>query len=92
MKSLANDIQTLQDEYTRLKKLDNIFEKMIKIEFNHNKKEIHKLLKCHSLKDDFAKKIIAYFDLKTNDDMNRFIDVMCQEGSLNYFNNKRNMQ
>lgn len=89
-KTIAEQIADLQQENERLKELDKLFEKGIKLEFGCDRKTIHKLMKNNDhFQSDFEKKIINYFNLKTPAEMDEFLSIICSQSTLNFFNNKR---
>lgn len=90
-KTITQQIEDLQQENERLKEFDKLFEKAVKIEFDCDRKSIHKMMQnsTHS-QNEFEKKIINYFDLKTSDDMEKFITIICSESTLKYVNSKKN--
>lgn len=85
-KTINEQIVELQSENDRLKKLQKLFEKAVKDEFEIDTKTIHKKLGNSS---DFESNIAAYFGLKTPQDFEDFLAVFCSETGLNYFKNHR---
>lgn len=92
MKNLSEEILTLQKENEHYKELDKLFEKMIKVEFNTSKKAINNSIDFTEKYGEFIKNLCKAFNLKSKEDLESFLNIMCQDASINYFNNKRNMQ
>ena len=89
-KSITEQITDLQNENDRLKELDKLFEKAIKSEFGCDRKTIHKAVKnSNHFQSEFEKKIIHYFGLKSSDDMEKFLSIICSESTLKYVDSKR---
>ena len=92
MKNLSEEILTLQKENEHYKELDKLFEKMIKIEFDASKKAINNSIDFTEKYGNFIKELCRAFNLKSTEDLESFLQIMCQDASVNYFNNKRSMQ
>lgn len=64
-KTISEQIEELQSENIRLKNLEKLFDKMVKIELGMDLKTIRKILENHSsFKDDFIKKIADFYSLE----------------------------
>ena len=89
--NITRKIEELQTENEHLKMLDKLFEKAIKYEYGVSKKFIHNLLKnsC-TTQNNFIKKITYYFDLKSQNDFDEFLSIICSESILKYYLSKRN--
>ena len=87
--NLIEEIAILQQENNHFKELDKEFEKMIKIEFNTSKKAINNSIDFTKKYSNFTKELCRAFNLKSTEDLESFLHIMCQESSVNYFNNKR---
>ena len=89
-KTITQQIEDLQHENERLKEFDKLIEKAVKIEFGCDRKSIHKMMQNSThFQNEFEKKIINYFDLKSSDDMEKFLSIICSESTLKYVNTKR---
>lgn len=89
-KSITEQIADLQNENNRLKELDKLFEKAIKSEFECDRKTIHKAIKnSNQFQSEFEQKIINYFGLKSSDNMDEFLSIICSESTLKYVNSKK---
>ena len=87
-KSLGQQLDDMQTELNRLKELEKLFEKAVKLEFKNDIKQLHKLM-------DYWNRICQYFGLKSNNDMAKFIAFICTNQNLNYFNihnNKKDVE
>lgn len=84
--TISEQISELQQENERLKMLQKLFDKAVKNEFEMDIKSLHKVLENDA---DFVRKIADYFDLKSHQDFEDFINVFCSENSLNFFKNHR---
>ena len=87
--SVKDQIDQLLLEYNKLLKWDSHVKSIIKEEFHMDRKEIHKLIDGAKLSNEFEAKICSYFGLKNEQDKVAFLEIMCAESSLNFFNNKR---
>ena len=73
-KTISEQIEELQSENIRLKNLEKLFDKMVKIELGMDLKTIRKILENHSsFKDDFIKKIADFYSLETKEDYQEFL-------------------
>lgn len=90
-KTISEQIEELQSENIRLKHLEKLFDKMVKIELGMDLKAIRKILKNHSsFKDEFIKKIADYYSLETEEDYQDFLDTFCTNEFINYYNSIEN--
>lgn len=91
--TLSQLISELQSENERLKELEKLFEKAIKIRFGKSSKEIEKSLR-NSNKSEFLleQKIIEFFDIKTESDLEAFKAVFFTEKSKAFFISQRQTQ
>ena len=89
LSSIQEQIAYMEERFSLLEKQHELFEKMIKIEFNADSSNIKKALSnCNPSTTPFEKKIMDYFSLKTDQDIETFLSVFCSENSLNYFMKK----
>lgn len=89
-KTISQQIEDLQQENERLKEYDKLFEKAIKKEFGCDRKTIHKAIKNNNqFQSEFEQKIINYFGLKSSDNMDEFLSIICSESTLKYVNSKK---
>lgn len=87
-KTLAEQLSDMQIEINQLKELKKLFDKAVKLEFKNYIKQLHKLM-------DYWNRICQYFGLKSNNDVAKFIALICTNQNLNYFNihnNKKNVE
>lgn len=90
-RSITEQIEDLQNENARLKEFEKLFEKAVKSQFGTGAKSIRKMLKNEAENtSDFEKKICSYFGLKTAEEKAEFLEIMCNDSSLRYYNGKRN--
>ena len=89
-KTIAEQIEELELENTRLKEFEKLFEKALKIEFGTSSKSIKKMMrKAEENESDFEKKISSYFNLNSPEEKEEFLRIVCTDSSLRYFNGKR---
>lgn len=87
--TLQKQIAEMETRCAQLEELQKLFEKMVKNEFGIDAKKIHKLIgNDASAAYDFQQKIGSYFSLKTPEDFDDFLRILCTESSLNYFEKK----
>lgn len=90
-KTISEQIEELQSENIRLKNLEKLFDKMVKIELGMDLKSIRKILENHSsFKDDFIKKIADFYSLETKEDYQEFLDTFCTNEFINHYNSVEN--
>ena len=90
-KTISEQIEELQSENIRLKNLEKLFDKMVKIELGMDLKTIRKILENHSsFKDDFIKKIADFYSLETEEDYQDFLDTFCTNEFINHYNSVEN--
>ena len=86
-KTITEQIADLQNENERLKELDKLFEKAVKNEFGLDRKQLHKLVQNREhFQSDFEKKICSFFGLKTAEERDLFLTLICTEKTVNYLN------
>ena len=84
--TITQQIEELLQENERLKAIDSIVAKLIKLELGMDVKSIKKIIKNNAhLPSDFEKKICNYFHLKTATEMEQFLSIICTENTLNYY-------
>ncbi len=89
-KTITEQIEDLENENRHLKELQTSFEKMVKVWYGTDAKTIQKLLEnAEQPTDDFCRKIISYFGLKTQNDLTDFITVFCTKSSIDFFKKNR---
>lgn len=94
-KSLGQQLDDMQTELNRLKELEKLFDKAVKLEFNKDIKQLHKQLNTSSNTDIYWEQICNYFGLKSASDMTAFVELICTNQNLNYFNihnNKKDVE
>lgn len=94
-KSLGQQLDDMQTELNRLKELEKLFDKAVKLEFNKDIKQLHKQLNKSSNADIYWEQICNYFGLKSTSDMTAFVELMCTDQNLNYYDihhNKKNVE
>lgn len=92
-KTIAEQIADLEQENQSLRELQKLFDKAVKMEFGIDTKKLHKIIeKGAENRTDFEKKIASYYDLKTDADFAKFLDIFCTESSLNYYNNHKSKE
>lgn len=89
-KNITEQIAELESENERFRELDKLFEKAVKIEFGNTRKAIHSLLEKGEKSSDFETKLCNYFNLKTAEEMDAFLSIMCSENSLKFYNSRIN--
>lgn len=90
MRTIAAQIEELENETKRLREISKVYDKSLKILLGADMKTIQKILQeSENFQSDFEKKIIQNFGLKTQQDFEDFIFVFCTENSVNFFKNKR---
>lgn len=90
-KTISERIEEVQSENIRLKNLEKLFNKMVKIELGMDLKTIRKILENHSsFKDDFIKKIADFYSLETEEDYQDFLDTFCTNEFINHYNSVEN--
>lgn len=90
-KTISEQIEEVQSENIRLKNLEKLFNKMVKIELGMDLKTIRKILENHSsFKDDFIKKIADFYSLETEEDYQDFLDIFCTNEFINHYNSVEN--
>lgn len=90
-KTISEQIEILQSENIRLKNLEKSFDKMVKTELGMDIKSLRKIAENqHSFKSDFIKKIADFYDLKTEEDYQDFLEIFCTDEFIEYYNSKEN--
>lgn len=90
-KTISEQIEELQNENIRLKNLEKLFDKMVKIELGMDLKTIRKILENHSsFKDAFIQKIADFYSLETEEDYQDFLDTFCTNEFINHYNSVEN--
>lgn len=90
-RNISEQVEELQFENNRLKNLEKLFDKMVKIELGMDLKTIRKILENHSsFKDDFVKKIADFYRLETEEDYQDFLDTFCTNEFINLYNSVGN--
>lgn len=88
-KTISEQIEELQNENMRLKNLEKLSGKIVKIELGMDLKSIRKILENHSsYKDDFIKKIADFYSLETEEDYQDFLDTFCTNEFINHYNSE----
>ena len=90
-KTISEQIEELQSENIRLKKLEKLFAKTIQLELGMDLKTIRKILENHSsYKDNFIKKIADFYSLETEEDYQDFLDTFCTNEFINHYTSVEN--
>lgn len=88
-KSISEQIEEMQNANQRLKEYEKIFDKLCQINFGCTAKTIHKsLFHSKDSSSNFEDKIRSYFDLKTEQNMDDFIRIMCTDNTLHFYRNR----
>lgn len=89
-KTIAEQIEEMQEANKKLADYEKIFDKLCQINFGISAKSIQKMAEGHSENcSDFERKICNFFGLKTTTDKQDFLSIMCSESSKKFFNSKR---
>lgn len=90
MSTITEQIHELEQENASLKELQKLFEKAVKMQYGIDAKKLKKIVENSTeISNDFEKKIVSYFGLKSAKDYEDFLAIFCTDSSLNYFTTKR---
>ena len=83
---IAQQLTELQQENSKLKEYEKIFDKFLKIEFNLSKKDIEKAIQSQAKNDhDFERKISSFFALNSDADKEAVLAIMCSENGKEFY-------
>ena len=82
--SLATQLADLQVKEDRLAEYEKLLSKAIQIRYGIDPKSLEKMLK-NAYEINAFLSIKDYFNLKTEEDYRFFLEIMCNDRSLKYF-------
>lgn len=75
---IAQQLEELQQENSKLKEYEKLFEKSLKLEFGLSRRDIEKLIQNQSKYDQsFERKICSYFALNSDAEKETFLATLC---------------
>lgn len=87
--SMSAQIESLEEELSRLRSLENMslkmLDKLLKSNYGFGHSELKNMLKSVTKNDGFEGKISKYFNLKNVAEKDMFISIMCNEASKKYY-------
>ncbi|WP_026495410.1 hypothetical protein [Butyrivibrio sp. WCD3002] len=87
--SISAQIESLEEELSRLRSLENMSLKMLdqllKSNYGLGNNELKNMLEFGTKNDVFEGKISKYFNLKNATEKDTFISIMCNEASRKYY-------
>lgn len=87
---IAQQLTELQQENSKLKEYEKIFEKLLKIEFNLSKKDIEKVIQSQAKNDhDFERRICSFFALNSDAEKEAFLTAICTENGAEFYRRNR---
>lgn len=89
-KTITEQIEELQEANKKLLEYENFFSKACQLNFGVSAKSIKESLsKSNESCSNFEKEIRKYYNLKSEQDIEDFLHIMCTETSLKYFEKSR---
>lgn len=90
IKSIADQLQELQNSADQLKKYQKLFDKACQINFDMSAKSIKKIIENNDKNcSDFEKKICNYFNLNSTSEKEKFISIICTNNILSFYNSEQ---
>ena len=86
-KTITEQIADLEQENQKLREFQKLFDKAVKLEFGISTKQLHNLIETQTdFITVFVSKLASYFNLETSEDLDKFIEIFCNEPTLNHYN------